>query len=338
MAKGKLRKLFTTEQIQAALTTNNGNCKKAAKVLGDSLGVNISRQTVEYWKLHINTPNSNGVVPVGTGKIDQVIRQSMTLRKPTLSDDDKQGDYNDRVTNNSRILIIPDLHAPYEHKDTLEFLTDVAAKIKPTRVISLGDETDGHAISFHDSDPNLDSAGVELEKAKVFLGKLARVFPVVDVCHSNHGSLIYRRTNKAGLPVQYIKTYRDVLFPDGSGDGWSWHEKISLILPNGDKCIIQHQSSGDILSNAAHERANIVQGHEHGQFKIDYRSSTSALYWAMISGCLVDKESLAFAYGKLFPKKPIIGCSAIIDSQPVLIPMPLDSNGRYTGELNGVFV
>ena len=239
---------------------------------------------------------------------------------------------------NEHILIIPDLHAPYEHKDTLEFLIDVAAKIKPTRVISLGDETDGHAISFHDSDPNLDSAGIELEKAKVFLGKLARVFPVVDVCHSNHGSLIYRRTNKAGLPVQYIKTYRDVLFPDGNGNGWSWHEKISVSLPNGDRCIFQHQSSGDILSNAAHERANIVQGHEHGQFKIDYRSSTSALYWAMISGCLVDRESLAFAYGKMFPKKPIIGCSAIIDSQPILIPMPLDHNGRYTGRLNGVFV
>jgi hypothetical protein len=335
MAKGKLRKLFTTAQIQDALTSSNGNCKRAAKILGGSLGINISRQTVEYWKLHIDNPNKNGTVPSGTGKIDRDIRDKMILRTPKLTDDDKVSEV---TQSNERILIIPDLHAPYEHQDTLEFLIDVAAKIKPTRVISLGDETDGHAISFHDSDPNLDSAGIELEKAKVFLGKLARIFPVVDVCHSNHGSLIYRRTNKAGLPVQYIKTYRDVLFPDGNGNGWSWHEKISVILPNGDKCIFQHQSSGDILSNAAHERANIVQGHEHGQFKIDYRSSTSALYWAMISGCLVDRESLAFAYGKMFPKKPIIGCSAIIDSQPILIPMPLDQNGRYTGKLNGVFV
>jgi metallophosphoesterase superfamily enzyme len=335
MAKGKLRKLFTTAQIQDALSSNNNNCKKAAKELSKLVGVDISRQTVEYWRLHISNPNKNGTIPVGTSKIDRDIRENMVLRTPKLSDDDKLEAVEQT---NERILIIPDLHAPYQHKDTLEFLIDVAAKIQPTRVISLGDETDGHAISFHDSDPNLDSAGVELEKAKLFLGKLARVFPVVDVCHSNHGSLIYRRTNKAGLPVQYIKTYRDVLFPNGEGDGWSWHEKISTVLPNGDKCIFQHQSSGDILSNAAHERANIIQGHEHGQFKIDYRSSSSALYWAMISGCLVDRESLAFAYGKLFPKKPIIGVSAIIDSQPVLIPMPLDSNGRYTGKLNGVFV
>lgn len=337
MNMAKLRKLFTDQQVIAALESSNGSTKKAAKILSELRDVKVSRQLVDYWKLQIDNPNKNGTIPAGTGKIDREIRAGMTLRKPSIDDDDKQGDYDNRVTNNARILVIPDLHAPYQHPDTLEFLIDVASKVQFTRVISLGDETDGHAISFHDSDPNLDSAGVELEKAKEFLGKLASIFPIVDVCHSNHGSLIYRRTNKAGLPVQYIKTYRDVLFPDGNGDGWSWHEKISIILPNGDRCIFQHQSSGDILSNAAHERANIVQGHEHGQFKIDYRSSTSALYWAMISGCLIDPKALAFAYGKLFPKKPIIGVSVIIDSQPILIPMPLDSDGRYTGKLNGVF-
>lgn len=335
MAKGKLRKLFTDAQVINAFDEADGNCKKAAKALSTLRGVKISRQLAEYWKLHIESPNKNGSLPSGTSKIDREIRESMTLRTPSITDDDKIDVVGN--TNNSRILVIPDIHAPYQHPDTLAFLIDVAAAIRPSRVISLGDETDGHAISFHDSDPNLDSAGVELEKAKEFLNKLANVFPVVDVCHSNHGSLIYRRTNKAGLPLQYIKTYRDVLFPNGNGNGWSWHEKIQLVLPNGDLCIFQHQSSGDILSNAAHERANIVQGHEHGQFRIDYRSSTSALYWAMISGCLIDPKALAFAYGKLFPKKPIIGVSAIIDSQPMLIPMPMNSSGRYTGKLNGVF-
>lgn len=201
--------------------------------------------------------------------------------------------------------------------------------------VSITGNCDGHALSFHDSDPNLDSAGVELEKAKEFIQALAKMFPVQDVCHSNHGSLVYRRALKHGIPTQYIKTYRDILFPDGGGEGWSWHERIPVILPNGDKLIYQHQSSGDILSNAAHERANIVQGHEHGDFYIRYRSSTSALYWAMVSGCLIDRKAYAFAYGRLFPRKPIIGCSAIIDSHPLLIPMPMDDHGRYTGKLNG---
>lgn len=334
MPKRQLRKMFTAEQIMYALDDNNQNCAKAAIDLTTVSGEPVSRQNVEYWKKCIEgSPNT---VPINSTKIDKDIRRDMQLRQPSANDDAKVTPV--QFTDNSRILVIPDLHAPYQHPDTLEFLMDVAAQIKPTRVISLGDETDGHALSFHDSDPNLDSAGVELEKAKEFLTCLARIFPVVDVCHSNHGSLIYRRTHKTGIPVQYIKSYRDILFPNGDGDGWSWHEKIVLVLPNGDTCIFQHQSSGDILQNAAHERGNLVQGHEHGRFEINYRASTTALYWSMISGCLVDNNSLAFAYGKLFPKKPIVGVSAIIDSQPVLIPMPMTFEGRYTGKLNGVFV
>lgn len=332
MSQGKLRKQFTNSEIQSAITEAGGSYTFAAKKLSELRGLTISRELVRYWARHLETRRANGEPYVGTSVLDRQIREEMELRVPSPVDDQK---LYDTSPDNSRILNIPDQHAPYQHPDALWFLADVAAKLRPTRVINLGDETDGHAMSFHDSDPNLDSAGVELEKAKEFIQALAKMFPVQDVCHSNHGSLIYRRALKHGIPTQYIKTYRDILFPDGGGEGWSWHERIPVILPNGDKLIYQHQSSGDILNNAAHERANIVQGHEHGDFYIRYRSSTSALYWAMVSGCLIDRKAYAFAYGRLFPKKPIIGCSAIIDSHPLLIPMPMDDRGRYTGKLNG---
>lgn len=332
MSNGKLRKQFTNSEINGAFAESNGSYTEAARRLSELRGLTISRELVRYWVQHLDTRRPNGEPYVGTTVLDRQIREEMELRVPSPNDDEK---LIETGFDNSRILNIPDQHAPYQHPDALEFLADVAAKLRPTRVINLGDETDGHAMSFHDSDPNLDSAGVELEKAKEFIQALAKMFPIQDVCHSNHGSLIYRRALKYGIPTQYIKTYRDILFPDGGGEGWSWHERIPVILPNGDKLIYQHQSSGDILNNAAHERANIVQGHEHGDFYIRYRSSTSALYWAMVSGCLIDRKAYAFAYGKLFPKKPIIGCSAIIDSAPLLIPMPMDDNGRYTGKLNG---
>jgi hypothetical protein len=332
MSQGKLRKQFTNSEIKSAITEAGGSYTFAAKKLSELRGLTISRELVRYWARHLDTRRANGEPYIGTSVLDRQIRDEMELRVPSPADDQK---LYATSPDNSRILNIPDQHAPYQHPDALWFLADVAAKLRPTRVINLGDETDGHAMSFHDSDPNLDSAGVELEKAKEFIQALAKMFPVQDVCHSNHGSLIYRRALKHGIPTQYIKTYRDILFPDGGGEGWGWHERIPVILPNGDKLIYQHQSSGDILNNAAHERANIVQGHEHGDFYIRYRSSTSALYWAMVSGCLIDRKAYAFAYGRLFPKKPIIGCSAIIDSHPLLIPMPMDDHGRYTGKLNG---
>ena len=159
----------------------------------------------------------------------------------------------------------------------------------------------------------------------------------MDVCHSNHGSLVYRRAIKFGIPVESIKAYRDILFDDHEGDGWQWMSRVPIQLPNGELLIAQHQSSGDILVNAAHERANIIEGHEHGTFETRYKkNSMHEVYWSTTSGCLVDEQSLAFAYGKLFPKKPMIGCTIVIDSEPHLIPMPMNEYDRYTGRLGGI--
>lgn len=329
----KLRKLFTNEEILDAVGSTT-SLKKAAKELTEMGRGKVSRQILTYWYRHLTeVTKRNGQPYQGTTVLDRKIRnEEVKLRDRSQNDDTRT---TPTVVDNSRILIIPDQHAPYHHPDALDFLIAVAAKVCPTRVVNLGDETDGHALSMHDSDPNLDAAGAELANARKFIGDLERVFPVMDVCHSNHGSLVYRRAFKSGIPVEYIKSYREILFPQGGGQGWEWKDKIRMTLPNGEDVIFQHQSAGDILNNAAHERASIVEGHEHGKFEIQYRSSTSALYWSMISGCLIDPKALAFAYGKLFPKKPILGCSVIIDSIPRLIPMELESNGRWSGHISG---
>lgn len=330
----KIRTLFSNEEILKALDKSK-SIKQAAKILSDAKNVEVSSQLLTYWKRGLEFTNSKGLPYTTDTKINKKIRESMKIRKSDKYDDKRITDTNE---NNQRILIIPDMHSPYHHKDTLRFLSDLKERVNPTRVICLGDETDGHGLSFHDSDPNLDSSGPELTKAKRFLRKLAAIFPIMDVCHSNHGSLIYRRSYKFGIPVQYIKSYRNILFDGLEGDGWEWKDKIFAKLPNGDTVLFQHQSSGDILANAAHERANIVQGHEHGKFEIQHRASSSSLYWSMVSGCLVNNNSLAFAYGKLFPKKPIIGAALIIDSIPSLVSMPLTPLGRYKKKLgDGVY-
>jgi len=329
----KLRKLFTNDEVLDAINATKTD-RGAANILTALGRGKISKQLMRYWRRQLTeVTKRNGEPYQGTTVLDRKIRnEEIKLRERSIDDDNRIDNHHQT---NKRILIIPDQHAPYHHVDALDFLAAVAAKIRPTRVVNLGDETDGHALSMHDSDPNLDSAGVELTKARKFIGALERMFPVMDVCHSNHGSLVYRRAFKSGIPTEYIKSYREILFPNGEGKGWDWKDKHRITLPNGEDVIFQHQSAGDTLNNAAHERASIVEGHEHGKFEIQYRSSTTALYWSLISGCLIDPKALAFAYGKLFPKKPLLGCSAIIDSIPRLIPMELDDNGRWTGHLSG---
>jgi hypothetical protein len=230
---------------------------------------------------------------------------------------------------NSCILIIPDLHCPYQHKDTLRFLAAVKLEYEPTRVICLGDELDSHAMSFHTSDPDLDSAGTELGRAREFLSELEMLFPKLDLLHSNHGSMLYRRGKEHGIPKHMLKSYNDVL---GVSSGWQWHEDLTLELPNGQLVHFHHGRSADPLKVAQSLGMSYVAGHYHTQFNIQYFSTPIALNWAMQSGCLIDDHSLAFAYNKLSVGRPILGCSLIIDSQPKLVPMLLDRQGNWLGE------
>ena len=108
---------------------------------------------------------------------------------------------------NKRILVISDTHCPYHHPDLIQFLKAIKTKYKPDRVIHIGDEVDSHAISFHDSDPDLYSAGQEREESLKTIHAMEKLFPVVDLMDSNHGSLVYRRQKATGLPRAAMKTY-----------------------------------------------------------------------------------------------------------------------------------
>lgn len=141
---------------------------------------------------------------------------------------------------------------------------------------------------------------------------------------------MYRRAKAHGLPVQFIKKYRDILFPEHGAPGWSWADAWVLSTPLG-PVRFQHQVSGDFMLNASHERTSLVLGHEHGRFEVQYAASSNALYFGAYAGCLIDRKSMAFAYGKLTRRKPILGCMVITDGCPQLIPMLLSEENRWVG-------
>ncbi len=221
---------------------------------------------------------------------------------------------------NHRILFISDLHAPYQHEDALEFLAALKKKYDPTRVICLGDEMDKHSLSYHESDPNLDSAGTELTKAKIVLKNLEAMFPVMSIVHSNHGSLAYRKAKTHGFPRQYIRPYNEVL---GVGSGWKWSMDLTIQLPDGQNVYVHHGKSADAIKTSQAMGMSVVHGHFHESFAIKYWANPLGLYFAMNCGCLIDDRSLAFSYNNNNMKRPIIGTGLIIDGKPVLEAMPL---------------
>ena len=227
---------------------------------------------------------------------------------------------------NQRILLISDMHIPYNHKDTLSFLAYLKAKYRPTRVICLGDELDKHSLSYHESDPDLPNAADELRLALPVIAELHKMFPKMDILDSNHGSLVYRKAKTHGIPKHYIKSYNDVL---GVDDGWKWHFDLMITLPDGNKCYLHHGKTARCLQLAEKMGCCAVEGHYHNSFSIEYYSTPFALNWAMQVGCFVDFKSLAFSYANVNIKRPIIGTGLIIDSQPVLAPMLMDEDGNW---------
>lgn len=230
---------------------------------------------------------------------------------------------------NSRILCIPDLHFPYCHVDSLDFLHKIKKTYQPTRVICLGDELDFHSYSMHRPNPDLLSPGHELARALGYIDTLHELFPKMDLLHSNHGSLVYRKGLENGTPRHLLKSYNE--FMGIPVEDWKWHERLVLTLPNGTKCCFHHGLSANVLNASQALGMSLVQGHHHSQFEIRYWKNEDRLSFAVTSGCLIDDTSMAFAYNKLQVKRPIIGVTLIENSMPYLVPMAMDENNRWTG-------
>ena len=215
----------------------------------------------------------------------------------------------------SSILVIPDQHFPFNHPDIIAFLKAVAKKYKPDKVINLGDEVDLHAFSFHEKHPDLMSPGDELKTAINRLKPLYELFPEVDVCESNHGSLVYRRGKFAGLQRNVIKSYNEIL---EAPKGWKWHNEIEILGGDGEPILFCHGLSADALKDSKNKSMRFTQGHHHSKFEVRYWANSQKLYWGMTVGCLIDYKSLAYEYARLVLDKPIIGCAVILNGYPTL--------------------
>src|SRR5690606_30377450 len=94
---------------------------------------------------------------------------------------------------------------------------------------------------------------------------------------------------------------------------------------DGKKALIHNTIKDEMMS--------VVQGHHHSQFGISFHQTKYKTMFGMACGCLIDDQSLAFAYNKKTSKRPVIGCGVIINGHPMLIRMKVDSNNRWIGDL-----
>lgn len=221
------------------------------------------------------------------------------------------------------------MHVPYHHKDSIEFLKEIKKEYKPDTIINIGDLLDFHAISMHEHNPDLFSAGHELKEAKKYIKQLEDIFPKMVEVDSNHSSLVYRRALKFGMSKEFLKNYGDFL----GTKKWEWVDDLALTLSNNKRCFFTHGRSADVLKVSQTMGMSCVQGHYHTKFLISYWANPDNIFFGMNVGCLIDQKNMAFAYAKNFRTRFIIGCGMIIDGIPRLMPMILDDNGNWIKKL-----
>lgn len=227
------------------------------------------------------------------------------------------------------LLVISDMHHPYSHPDTVAFLTALKNKYKFDTVVCIGDEIDNHAISFHDANPDLPSAGDELKQAIKALQPIYKLFPNVTVIESNHGSLVYRKALANGLPVAVFKSYNEIL---QAPKGWKWVFDTIVQTELGPiyLCHGKTSASGRLASQYG---MSSIQGHFHEKAQITYISTPERLMFDAHTGCLADDKSLALGYNKVNPRRPIVSVIIVINGIPQIVPMVLNKKGRWIKKL-----
>lgn len=227
------------------------------------------------------------------------------------------------------IFVISDMHHPYAHPDTVRFLKAAKAKFKPDTVVCIGDEVDYHALSYHESNPDLPSAGDELDKAIEALKPIYKLFPKCTVIESNHGSMVLRKSMTAGVPRKAIKPYNDIL---DAPKGWKWVFDTIIDTPLGPVyfCHGKTTTPGKLASQYG---MSTVQGHYHEKSQVNWISTPERLMFDAHTGCLADDNSLALGYNKVNAKRPIVSILVIVNGIPQTVPMVLARNGRWIGSL-----
>lgn len=234
---------------------------------------------------------------------------------------------------NQKLLLLSDTHFPAEHPDYFKWIKKIKSLTKWTQVIHLGDLCDMGSLSFYDSSAEMDSPVIEINKAKKSIRKLEKLFPKIDILYGNHDIRVTRKAEKYGIPREYIKDLNHILDIKAN---WNWHEKLIVKLTNGNRVFFTHHFKSSVLQSSKELGCSLICSHQHTKSELSMWSSPTSLNFAMIIGSSIDPKHENFRYQKHFIKRPVISVASIGYSgycQPCIHSMPLDNNGRWTGQV-----
>lgn len=213
------------------------------------------------------------------------------------------------------ILIIGDIHIPFELNGYLKFCKETYKKYKCNRVIFIGDIIDNHFSSYHETDINALGAKDELLLSIEKISEWYKAFPKADVIIGNHDRMIMRKAQSSAIPALWIKEYKEVL----NTPKWNFVESVVY-----NDVLYIHGEGGTARTRIKSDMQSIVQGHIHTEAYCEWAVGNKFKIFGMQVGCGIDRNSYAMGYAKA-NKKPAIGCAVVLDNgkQPINILMSL---------------
>lgn len=223
--------------------------------------------------------------------------------------------YEIEVLNKSRserprnVLVIGDLHCPFDLDEYLEFCKQQYTLYDCNEVVFIGDIIDNHFSSYHETDVDGLGGGEELEFAIKRIARWYEAFPKATVIIGNHDRLIMRKAQTSAIPKKWIKSYKEVL------EVPKWNFKVSY---EQDNVQYLHGEGGTARTKCKADLMNTVQGHLHTQCYTENFVGKNFRIFGMQVGCGIDFTSYSFAYAKA-GRKPAIACAVVLENGTVPI-------------------
>ena len=221
-----------------------------------------------------------------------------------------------RSSKENRVLVIGDIHAPFERPDYLQFCIDTYNKYQCNKVVFIGDIIDNHYSSYHETDADGLGGNSELELAIERIQDWYKAFPDAYVTIGNHDAIIMRKAQSSAIPSQWIKAYNDVL----DTPGWKW---VTDIVIDGVRYVHGHKSS-KARTAARRDMQSTVTGHFHTDMYVEWFFGANKAVFALAVGCGIDSKSYAMGYMQ-GGKKEALGCGVVLDNgqTPIAVKMNL---------------
>jgi len=122
----------------------------------------------------------------------------------------------------NNFLVISDLHIPYHHPDSFDFLEAVADTYNCKTYLNVGDVIDHHAGSYHESEPDALSAEEEYEQSIMYCQDLQSRFPKMIITEGNHDKIPKRKLKTCGLSASMVHDYNKMYYLK---DSWEWKDR-----------------------------------------------------------------------------------------------------------------